>query len=53
MKKSAKIIIIGLSALLVLNIGAKNISNANKNNQQKYALTNIYISDSIDPEIKK
>lgn len=49
MKKSVKMIILTLSAVIVLNFGVKNINIASKNNQHECQLTNIYITSSIDP----
>lgn len=49
MKKQVKAIMVMLSAVLVLSVGAKNINAANKDNQHKCGLTNICITEAIDP----
>lgn len=49
MRKSIKMIVITLSAVLILNLGVKNINVASKNNQHKCGLTNIYMDSPINP----
>lgn len=53
MKKLARTMIITLTAVLILNVGAKNINVINKNNQHKYVLATEYSTSSIDPDDKK